>query len=163
MIYLNAFDQADDIHPGILYTDISDHLPVFILKFGKHPKKFHKKISKRIFSSQSEDEFHHDISQADWSSIYKSKDPNAQYDYLINTISKLYDKHFPIKNVRVHPSTIKKTWITPGILRSIRRKNKLYRLKLKTPTAKNIAKFRNYRNKLNHLIRTAKISFIRQC
>lgn len=109
MIYLNAFDQADDIHPGIsLYTDISDHLPVFILKFGKHPKKFHKKISKRIFSSQSEDEFHHDISQADWSSIYKSKDPNAQYDYLINTISKLYDKHFPIKNVRVHPSTIKK-------------------------------------------------------
>lgn len=30
-IYLNLFDVVDNIQPGILYTDISDHLPVFVM------------------------------------------------------------------------------------------------------------------------------------
>jgi len=73
---------------------------------------------------------------------------------LTDTISDLYNKHFPLKH-------LKNPWVTPGILRSIRRKNKLYRIKLKNPTNTNIAKFRNYRNKLNHLIRYTKKEYYR--
>ena len=30
-IFMNTFDEIERIHTGILYTDVSDHLPVFIL------------------------------------------------------------------------------------------------------------------------------------
>lgn len=157
-IYLNVFDVVDNIQPGILYTDISDHLPVFVIKYGETYKNYTKKITKRVYSKLGEETFMREISLLDWSTLYDSNDPNEQYNYLVDTITGLYNKHFPIKTVRVNSSSLKRPWLTPGILRSIRRKNKLYRAKLRNPS-KNTTKFRIYRNKLNHLIRFAKKNY----
>jgi len=68
----------------------------------------------------------------------------------------LYDKHFPQKTILIKPSTDNNPWITSGIIKSIKRKNKLYRAKLKSPTGKNIKSYSSYHNKLNYLIRATK-------
>ena len=160
-IYTNVFDVVNNLQTGILYTDISDHLPVFIIQYGQAKTPQYKNISKRIYSKQAEKGFIDDVSAVDWSSLYDNNDPDWQYNYLMDTINNIYNLHFPIKSCRVKVNSTKTPWITPGILKSIRRKNKLYRLKIKNPTQKNVAKFRNYiyRNKLNHLIRFTKKSY----
>lgn len=71
-VYRNAFDVIDDIQPGILYTDICDHLPVFIVKYGHKVKKYYKKVSKRIYSKSGEENFIQDVSSLDWSTIYNN-------------------------------------------------------------------------------------------
>ena len=47
-------------------------------------------------------------------------------------------------------------WITKGLLKSINKKNKLYKQYLHSPSNKGLQKFKTYKNKLNMLIRTAK-------
>ena len=159
-IYLNTFDTIDNTQSGILYTDISDHLPVFVVQYGvSQNRKRYIKIEKRISSAQSVEHFRHDLSSHDWSSIYKSNDPNEQYSYLSDVLENLHNKHFPIKTIKINNKTKQNAWITPGILKSIKRKNKLYRIKIKNPTASNINKFCQYRNRLNHLIRFTKKTY----
>ena len=47
-------------------------------------------------------------------------------------------------------------WITKGLLKSINKKNKLYKQYLHSPSNKGLQKFKTYKNKLNMLIRKAK-------
>ena len=155
-IYTNAFDQSINNVNGILYTDISDHLPIFIIHYETEHKHRPEKYLKCIYSAQSADKFREDISRVDWSVIYDLNNPNEQYNLMIDIITEIYDKHFPIKTFSVKPSTRNNPWITPGILKSIKRKNKLYRAKLQNYNEKNREAFRNHRNKLNHLIRFTK-------
>ena len=49
-----------------------------------------------------------------------------------------------------------KPWITSGIRKSIKRKNKLYKKYLSTKNEYYISKYKCYRNKLNHLQRISK-------
>ena len=40
-------------------------------------------------------------------------------------------------------------WITKGLLKSINKKNKLYKYYLQSPTSEKLQKFKTYKNKLN--------------
>ena len=64
----------------------------------------------------------------DWNGIYNEIDPQLAYDNFYNKLFKLYDKNMPpvkIKNKRNNNSQ-KIPWITKGILKSRKTKNKLY-------------------------------------
>ena len=47
-------------------------------------------------------------------------------------------------------------WIAKGLLKSINKKNKLYKQYMQSPTNVNLQKFKTYKNKLNMLIRKLK-------
>ena len=158
-IYTSAYDIADDIPSGNLYTDITDHLPVFMLQCSATYKKFQRKVRKRLFTANGEEQFMNELAMFDWSNIYNNDDLNMQNTHFTTAVSKLIDKHFPLKTITMNYSTNRNPWITPGIIRSIKRKNKLYKAKLKNPTLKNTQNFRHYRNKLNHLIRFTKKNY----
>jgi hypothetical protein len=49
--------------------------------------------------------------------------------------------------------------MTGGILKSISKKNQLYRNSLKKPSYKIEMKYKKYKNKLNHLIKATKIAY----
>ena len=49
--------------------------------------------------------------------------------------------------------------MTNGIFKSISNKNKLYKKFLKKPTHKNEIDYKKYKNKLNHVIKTAKKAY----
>ena len=49
-------------------------------------------------------------------------------------------------------------WITKGLLKSINKKNKLYKQYLNSPSKELLQKFKTYKNKLNMLIRKSKRS-----
>ena len=82
---------------------------------------------------------------------------NKAYDHFINTYSDLYNAHFPIKKIKGKAlKTFRCPWITRGLLKSIRKKNQLYKKYLKEPNEDLKSKYKSYKNKLSFLIRKAK-------
>ena len=95
-----------------------------------------------------------------WNHVLEENDANIAFDKFHDTFKKTYDDCFPF--VKIRNNRRKKNnapWITPGILNSIRSKEKLYRRYLKAPTPDNRLNYRKYRNKLNHIIRIGKKHF----
>ena len=79
----------------------------------------------------------------------------SQYRYR-ELISKThYETHFPLKKLkrRLH---LRKPWISQSLLKSVKQKNKLYKQYLSNPSLWNEAKYKKYKNKLNHSLRIAK-------
>ena len=61
-------------------------------------------------------------------------DPSINYDLLECMLTRLHNTHFPTKTVRYNKyKHNKSTWITAGIMRSIKRKDKLYQKLKQTP------------------------------
>ena len=52
-----------------------------------------------------------------------------------------------------------KLWISRGLIKSSKTKEKLYKKFIKNPTKNNEQIYKKYRNKLNHLIRIAKKNY----
>ena len=94
-----------------------------------------------------------------WQSIYDSRNSNEQCNLFISSITASYNKYFPVKCVTRSSKTAHNLWMTACILKSIKRKNNLYRVKVKSLTPNNIQRFCHYRNKLYHLIRFTKKNY----
>lgn len=85
------------------------------------------------------------------------QDPNELYDSFVAEYYRHFEDCFPIKMIRRGSSKRTNTpWITKGLLTSVRTKHKLYKKYLANPTPYRDSRYKNYKNKLNHLIRKAK-------
>jgi len=60
---------------------------------------------------------------------------------------------FPVKHVKKKQRGISKPWITPGILKSIQKKHRLYKESLIKKTVDAIHKYKAYKNKLTKIIK----------
>ena len=82
------------------------------------------------------------------------------FDTFYSRLSNIIDRHIPIKKLSAKEiKQLSKPWITSGIRRSIRIKNKLYKRFIKTQSVYYHTKFKLYRNKLNHLIKISKVNY----
>ena len=57
---------------------------------------------------------------------------------------------------------IYKPWLSIGLLKSVKHKNKLYRKYIRFPLIENESQYKTYKNKLNHSIRIAKRLYYEQ-
>ena len=80
--------------------------------------------------------------------------------FFLNRINELYNNCFPIKTKCITTKRLHNAWLTNGILNSIKYKSKLFKMyKLG-----NIShdRFKQYRNNLTQVIRSAKLNYYRQ-
>ena len=86
------------------------------------------KITRRNYTKFKEDQFITDINNANIKSkIESSDDTNEKYDMLHNHILSTINKHAPLKTLSNSESkNLLKPWITKGLLKSIKLKNKYY-------------------------------------
>ena len=87
-----------------------------------------------------------------WHSVFHSYCPNDSYNLFLNINQRLYNDNFPVKKVSV-VKTYTKPWLATALITSIKLKNKLYKRSIKHDTLQNIYQYKNYRNKLTHLLR----------
>ena len=144
-IYCKLTENTLYSNAGIIFTNISDHFPCFV---SFRPRKKKNKITQthikqkmitpdRIASMKNE-LLEYDFS-TDITGILSDEttDPNDNYDILINKIVEIKDRHIPTKYVKFHKHKHKKQkWITHGIIRSIKYRDKLH-LKLKRTNSNN--------------------------
>ena len=102
-----------------------------------------KKVTKRkrIINSDSIQELRDNLSEVDWGNLYSIFKPNDAYEYFLKVFSGIYDLAFPLKTFSVKRKTLQNPWMTKGLLKSSKRKQKLHeKFVKKSPRNENIYK-----------------------
>jgi hypothetical protein len=150
----------DKITPGILFNDITDHFPVFyFINKDKHSDTKNKSknnyYTKRNITNTTIASFETELYQMNWNDVLNKSSANESYDVFINKFTNLYDKHFPKVRKKINKRKESKPWITAGIIKSIKTRNKLYIKFIKNPCELNKTNYVKYRNKLTSLIKVS--------
>ena len=162
-IFTNNLSKIEHLN-GILFNDISDHLPIFTIT-GHELKNDTKKpksddYTTRKITNKSLESFSSKLQNCDWQSTLSKNDPTESYAAFLKEFFELYDKFFPMKKYKSkNANRSNNLWISRGLKKSSKTKEVLYRNFIKNPSPKNERGYKIYRNKLNHLIRIAKKSY----
>lgn len=158
---------------GVILCQISDHLPYFTTLDYFHvsapPLKHIKVVSS---DTKSYSDFKNDLNSESIKQKLRniqSDNPNTTYSNFNDIMQSLLDKHFPNKLVKYNKYKHKRSpWITRGILKSIRYKDKLY-VKLKSITTDNeqyesrLINYKTYSKILRQMINAAKNNYYHNC
>ena len=158
-IYTNT--PIDQVVSGIGLFDISDHLPVFCILRMSIKREYYKRFY-RDYKHFSEDEYLHDLMHTNWNNKLNNLNDslNQVTKDVIDTIRELTDKHAPIKEVpRSKAKQFSKPWITSGILKSIKTKQKMYRSHFFSNDIEKVTIYKKYSNKLNKIKSTSKVNY----
>ena len=127
-IYVNM--PTDQMLSGIALFDISDHLPIFCV-ISMTFKKQNEKIFYRDYKQFNKEDYLQELTRIDWNAKLNNlnNNINEMTNDVIKTIEEISNKHAPVKEVPYARSKLKqftKPWITNGILKSIKTKQKMY-------------------------------------
>ena len=127
-IYTN--DCKYELNPGILVSDTSDHFPTFLQIDMRSQNNFNKIQKCRDMKNFNNDNFLKNL-ENELNNIKNTMNNNVNYDInetfdaLTKTIKNSVDKHAPIRNkTRAEKRITDKTWLTKGILVSIKDRKK---------------------------------------
>lgn len=146
-VITNSFIN-EKILTGIIKSDISDHFPIFhVSNMGNFPELSDSElITKRFITNETLEIFKDKLHNMDWTDIYRISDPSAAYEAFLKTFLLTFNESFPERQVKIKRKTLLSPWITKGIARSSKRKQRLYNKFLKNRTAENLAIYKNYKN-----------------
>ena len=165
-IFVNSVKY--DYCSAIVYSDISDHLPIALhLKRTLPTYKVSKKayLTKRFFDANSIENFNCHLARNNWNDLYLSLtnvNTSHAYDYFANEYKSIFNKHFPEKNIKLsNRMTPRHPWMTKGLMKSCVKKSKLYRqfCNKKTPASKQ--RYIDYRKHLKRLLDKAEQDYYR--
>ena len=151
-------EMSNDFISGILFCDLSDHLPTFLINKEKYnDQNIENKIQTRTINSNSINAFKTDLENMDWQEIYDCTDPSNSYTLFLNQFLKIYNKRLQIRIIKDNDKRRKENHGLRKVLSNQQyiRINSIKRF-LKKPSIKNEEIYRKYKNKLNHILRIAK-------
>ena len=158
--------KDNDTISGIIKSTMSDHYPMFTLFNYSKTKNTVEIIKTRPIQNQNINTFLHDLNNEDWNHIQSlpSTQVDEKYNKFLEKYSYLFNKHFPIKEVKFNKYRHKiNPWITKGLLNSLKYKDKLFHKIAKTKNISTrqsaINTHKNYKTLLNTLMRKAKSSY----
>ena len=134
-IFTNNLEQRDDGLNGIIFSDISDHLPIvhvfYTNIFGKNAREnFNNATYQRLFNETNTKAFKNAIKSLSRDSILlETNDVEMAYNKFLKIFTGVYEANFPLKR-KQNTKKVNKTkspWMTNCILKSVRNKNKLYK------------------------------------
>ena len=116
-------------------TDISDHLPVFSISRDQYndpdittPTVYRDKSENNVLKFQNE------LRNINWPNLKGYNDPSHAFNSFLNEYTAVYNSYFPLKMQTVQRGTLNKPWLSKGLLKSISKKNKLYKRYLRNPS-----------------------------
>ena len=81
-----------------------------------------------------------------WGNLYSISNPNDAYEYFLKVFSGIYDLAFPLKTISVKKKNLQNPWMTKGLLKPSKRKQKLYETFLKKRTPRNESIYKAYKS-----------------
>ena len=152
-IFTNHALFTDNIS-GILFTDISDHYPIFSILLGRMTKPPKPIIRKRHYNEKNVNNFIDLLAETHWERVFNKNDPRNDFTKFYENFIKLYDKAFPVTVVKTGYK-YKKHWLSLGLKTAIKNKNKLYHLSKKHPSPDNVTKYLAYKKQLQKLMKVS--------
>src|SRR6218665_673717 len=112
-------------------------------------------LSKRTFLDSTKEAFVNSLLNTDWTFVedqISTQNINIVYTSFITKYKSLYDLAFPlVKVTQKRRDGPRQPWMTMALLKSCKKKAKLYKKFLKNPTPQNKLKFTQYRNKFKQI------------
>ena len=150
-IFYNNYVQNSRSLAGILYTDISDHFPVYHIVYSDDAPLVDNSFKKRIYSMTNMERFSSIMNEKNCNSVLHSNDAQNAYTAFHNEFSDVYNTCFPVKVFKRGYRT-RKPWLSDGIKTSIKAKNKSYRQYKRSGNTEHEMLHKQHRNKLNKLL-----------
>ena len=159
-IYTNNYNIGTKTLQGILSPNISDHEAIFHL-YGINDSVSSDKNEYcliRKMGPNNYQQYVNEISKIDWAIMRRYNTCNTAFSFFSSTLRSVYNKSFPIIKVKQKYRN-RLPWLTTGLKESIKHKNKLYKLQMIHPTTYNKCIYKQFRNKLNYLIKQEEKSY----
>ena len=157
-IMTNVLDNK--INYGIFVNDISDHFPIFSVTYFpsfKNSSDNEESYTFREINSINIENFCNALQISNWSSVYSQSDADKAYELFLHLFCEKYNEYFPkVVKSFTRRKGIRKPWVTPNLLKLIKKKNKLFKKFKKNPTDRNENRYKKCRNDLNSQLRHAK-------
>ncbi|KAL1447518.1 hypothetical protein WDU94_010887 [Cyamophila willieti] len=119
-----------------------------------------RKIRFRDFRNMNIDNLIGEAEETSWNLVNELSDPSAKVELFTNMVTGLLNKHAPLKNAKVkYPPT---PWLTPEVLKLMRRRDRAYNKYRKTKLERHFEKFKLLRNRCNRSVRDSKEVYISQ-
>ena len=113
----NLAELGTSIH-GLLVTDISDHLPIFIVNFKLKERKIDTVTFRRKYSMQNKNKFLNLIAEVEWGNIYNHENTSLAFKLFHSKLTKLFNEAFPkVKHKSIYYA--RKPWLTQALKKSI--------------------------------------------
>ena len=147
---------------GVAWCDISDHLAPFVRTSTQ------KSVSQNNDTYYFRDmkQFHHDLFLENLSEnldITTNLSINQQAELFLKMLNKTIDQNAPLRKATRKEKRLKlKPWLAPGILRSIQKKNSVFKQLHKLHNEKLLQQYKSYHNVLNRTIIRAKQLYYKQ-
>ena len=151
-IYTNKYNINDNILQSIFATDISDHYMTFYISDRCTPD-IKKSQLIRLINESRMTKYKERIPGTDWSIVDVYDSCESYSSYFMNILKSIYNEAFQVLKTKSKYRNNRLPWLTAGLKESIRLKNKLCRISHKHRTSYNIILYREYRNKLNTLLK----------
>jgi len=167
-LFIKITPQTQNTTSGVILTSFSDHFACFTTtNINTNFKKPPRYIEIRSESDHSVRLIRHDIERAQIMNNLNTNptgDPNTNYNILHNNLQSIINKHITVTTIRFKKHRHKhEPWITHGIIKSIKTKDKLLCELRKTNKIHSTILYDFLANKLKHftqvlkkVIRTAK-------
>ena len=144
---------------GLLYSYISDHLPIFTISHELLPSKNESKMSRNM-SKENIGKFKNHLACTEWSEIFTQNNPKDSFSIFENKMNILFEKSFPLEKEKINKNNVPiEPWMTRALLVSRRTKNILARNRIKRPTPANISKYKTFFSIYRAALRKAKVNY----
>jgi exonuclease III len=140
---------------GVLVSSISDHLPVFCCTPLLTPA--HTSIAslhKRNFCTANKEKFSQSLQSADWSQCLSIDACQSAFSEFYQKFTAIFNDCFPLIESKSRYKS-RKPWLTDGLKKSIKVKNKLYAKFVKSKSNADLVAYRDYKKALRSILRRA--------
>ena len=91
------------------------------------------------------EKFNQKLYEIHWNEVKSSENPSESYEIFLTKFVSIYDAFFPKKKIKVKSKDIQNPWITAGIKKSSKRKQRLYEKFLNCKSERNEDEYKNYK------------------
>ena len=120
---------VDTVFKTVIFnSDISDHFPICFLSQNsllKQNNKGNMFIYKRTYNTESIEVFKQKLHETKWDETMSFQNPDDAYKAFLKRFSTLNDIYFPEKKINLKSKDLQSPWITKGIRRSSKHKQRL--------------------------------------
>ena len=145
------------IFSGILYCDISDHLPCILsIKYDQRSMRQEDRPYVRLYGTRNNNTFIESMRSVYWNGLYTAEiDWYAAY---MHKVTPIYNNSFPL--VKLSRKRAKdKPWITTGLKRSTQENNKLYKISIRKGDYASKAAYNSYKRIYRRCLKQAETNY----
>ena len=144
---------------GSLDFNISDHLPIFIIRKKTKVKPITTEFTGRTYKNYSKDILSLKLKSIDWSNLLEECNPNIQWKQFVALLLPVLDDICPIRRCKYTNS--RPEWITAELMELANDRDRAMKLAKREPTPNNVLQAKTLRNTAKLAYRRTREDFIK--